>query len=97
MHDIPAMRPDQRLTDVQTLAGLIGQSPEATRVACRMLFTRLASPNADLGIALVQASAASGADPGQIITMLQLLASDFGRPLEAAHPARMEQIGAIGD
>ncbi|MCB2073067.1 MAG: hypothetical protein H6917_00880 [Novosphingobium sp.] len=97
MHDAPAMCENQRLTDIPALARLVGVSPEETRLACRMLLTRLASPNADLGIALVQASAASGAEPGQIITMLQLLASDFGRPLETDQRRKVERMRVVGD
>ena len=97
MPDIPAMHPDQRLTDIHTLAGLVDLSPEATRVACRMLFARLVTPNADLGTALVQASAESGAEPSQIIAMLQLMAADFGTPLtddeSKGWTERMQGIG----
>jgi hypothetical protein len=96
MHDIPAIRPDQRLTDVHTLAGLVGHPPESTRIACRVLFAGLATPNSDLGSALVQASAESGAEPRRIIAMLQLLAADFGRPLTDEPKDWSERVRDLG-
>lgn len=96
MTDDTMNRPDQRLVDIHALAGLVELSPEATRTAGRVFFARMASPEAEVGSALVHASAASGAEPSQIIAMIQLMASDFDRPLGSGKVSFQSRIQEIG-
>ena len=73
-HDLPP-----RVIDIHELAYLTGSSPIVIRRAGAALFSNLTGNDPDLSKALIAACDASGVEPHHMMSMMHVLALEFGR------------------
>lgn len=68
------------VVNLANLAERTGMPVAEVQVAGRKLFEQLSGKDSDLAKALIQASSASGLDPRQVTTILQVITEDFQQP-----------------